>query len=96
MISNGFEAIEVNGIKLEEIIAAGERIPGIAALWDEATAEERREMVILLLEPGGLLYDLPNKEIAVLKPRSVFLPLLEMLDAVVEYDETGAMLVVKH
>ncbi len=91
-----FEAIEVNGIKLEEIIAAGERIPGIAALWDEATAEERREMVILLLEPGGLLYDLPNKEIAVLKPRSVFLPLLEMLDAVMEYDETGTMLVVKH
>ncbi len=62
-----FEAIEVNGIKLEEIMAAGERIPGIAALWDEATAEERREMVILLLEPGGLLYDLPNKEIAVIK-----------------------------
>jgi hypothetical protein len=30
----------------------------MAALWDVATAEERREMVILLLEPGGLYCDL--------------------------------------
>ncbi|HEU5383706.1 MAG TPA: hypothetical protein VFV38_50540, partial [Ktedonobacteraceae bacterium] len=91
-----FEAREVDGLKLEEVIAAGERIPGIAALWDEATAEECREMVMLLLEPGGLLYDLSNKMIAIMKPRPVFLPLLQMLDAVMEYDEKEGVLIVKH
>ena len=90
-----FEALEVDGLKLEEVIAAGERIPGIAALWDEATAEERREMVILLLEPGGLLYDLPNKMIAIMKPRPVFLPLLRMLDAIMEYDAEEGVFIVK-
>src|SRR5439155_7172764 len=72
------EAPEVNGVKLDDVIAAGEHIPGMAALWDVATAEERREMVILLLEPGGLHYDLEVKIIAALKPRPAFLPILRM------------------
>ncbi len=89
------EALEVDGITIEDVTAAGERIPGIAALWDEATVEERREMVILLLEPAGLRYDLSTKVIAGMKPRPVFLPLLRMLDAVMEYDEKEGLLVVK-
>jgi len=35
------------------VVATGERVPGIAAFWDVATVEERREMVMLLLEPGA-------------------------------------------
>src|SRR5581483_227005 len=38
-------APEVDGVHLENILAAGERLPGMAALWGVATPEERREMV---------------------------------------------------
>ena len=81
------ESPEVDGVKLDEVIAAGERIPGIAALWNVATPEERREMVMLLLETGGLYYDLEQKAIAAIRPRPAFLPVLRMLEGVVEYDQ---------
>jgi DNA invertase Pin-like site-specific DNA recombinase len=84
---------EVNGVRFDDVISAGERIPGMAALWDEATPEERRDMVMLLLEPGGLYYDLELKLIAALKPRPAFLPVLRMLTGVVEYDEVKGVLV---
>lgn len=87
---------EVNGVKFDDVIAAGEHIPGMAALWDEATPEERREMVMLLLEPGGLYYDLELKIIAALKPRPAFLPILRMLAGVVEYDEARGILVIEN
>ena len=76
------EMPEVNGIKLEDVLAAGERLPGIAALWNVATVEERREMVMLLLEPGGLQYDVELQEIAAFTPRPVFLPVLRLLEGV--------------
>jgi len=87
---------EVNGVKFDDVIAAGEHIPGMAALWDEATPEERREMAMLLLEPGGLYYDLELKIIAALKPRPAFLPILRMLTGVVEYDEAKSILVTEN
>jgi hypothetical protein len=46
------------GVKLDAIIVAGKRLPGIGALWNVATPEERRELIALLLEPGGFYYDL--------------------------------------
>ncbi len=84
---------EVGGVSYDEVIEAGEHIVGMAALWDVATPEERREMVILLLEPGGLFYDMEQKLIAALKPRPAFLPILRMLCGVVEYDEAKGLLV---
>jgi len=92
----GLDSPNVNGVKLDEVIAAGERLPGMAALWDMATSQERREMVTLLLEPGGLYYDLELKTIAALKPRPAFLPVLRMLVDVVEYDEAKGLLVQKN
>ena len=79
----------------DEVVEAGEHIPGMAALWDVATSEERREMVLLLLEPGGLYYDLEQKIIAALKPRPAFLPILRMLNGIVEYDEARGLLLVE-
>jgi len=79
-------------VTYDEVIEAGEHIPGMAALWDVATPEERREMVILLLEPGGLYYDMEQKIIAALKPRPAFLPILRMLNGIVEYDEARGLL----
>ena len=55
---------EVDGVTYDEVIEAGEHLPGMAALWDVATAEERQQMVILMLEPGGLYYDMEQKIIA--------------------------------
>jgi hypothetical protein len=80
-------------VTFDEVIEAGEHIVGMAALWEVATPEERREMVILLLEPGGLYYDMEQKMIAALKPRPAFLPILRMLCGVVEYDEAKGLLV---
>ncbi len=86
---------EVDGVTYDEVIEAGEHIPGMAALWDVATPEERREMVILMLEPGGLYYDMEQKIIAALKPRPAFLLILRMLNGIVEYDEARGLLLVE-
>jgi site-specific DNA recombinase len=90
------DAPEVDGVRFEDVIEAGEHIPGMAALWGIATPEERREMVMLLLEPGGLYYDLENKIMAAIKPRPAFLPILRMLEGVIEFDETRGLLIVEH
>jgi len=84
---------EVGGVKFEDVIEAGEHIPGMAALWDVATPEERRDMVLLLFEPGGFYFDLEQRVIAAIKPRPAFLPVLRMLNGVVEYDEAKGLLV---
>ena len=86
-------APEVDGVHLEDVIAAGERLPGMAALWSVATPEERREMVILLLEPGGLYYDVEKQEIAALVPRPTFLPVLRLLEGIIKYEESTGMLI---
>ena len=90
------DAPEVEGITYDEVIEAGEHLPGMAALWDEATVEERYEMVTIILEPGGLYYDLENKIIAAIKPHPAFLPVLRMLNGVMEFDETRGLLVTEH
>jgi hypothetical protein len=50
-------------------------------------------MVMLILQPGGLLYDVEVKEIAAITPRPVFLPVLRLLEGVVEYEEATGTLV---
>ncbi len=90
------DAPEVDGVTYDEVIEAGEHLPGMAALWDVATVEERYEMVTIILEPGGLYYDLENKIIAAIKPRPAFLPVLRMLNGVMEFDETRGLLVTEH
>jgi site-specific DNA recombinase len=87
-----FDLPTPDGMSLEAILEAGERLPGIAALWEIATPEERREMVTLLLEPGGLYYDLERKTIAAIKPRSVWLPVLRLASGVVERQDAPGML----
>ncbi|MBV9691368.1 MAG: recombinase family protein [Ktedonobacteraceae bacterium] len=84
---------EMDGVRLEDIIAAGERLPGMAALWQDATVEERREMVMLIFEPGGLHYDVETQEIAAITPRPTFLPVLRLLEGVTEYQEATGTLV---
>lgn len=39
------DAPEVNGIRLEDVIEAGERLPGMASLWTVGSVEERAEMI---------------------------------------------------
>ena len=53
----------------DEVIEVGEHLPGMAALWDVATVEERYEMVTIILESGGLYYDLEHKVIVAIKSR---------------------------
>jgi hypothetical protein len=67
----------------------------MTALWRVATAEERHDMVMLILEPGGLHYDVEMKEIAAITPRPVFLPVLRLLEGVVEYEEATGTLVTR-
>ncbi len=81
------------GVKLDAIIEAGERLPGIAALWNVATPEERRELIALLFEPGGFYYDLELRLIAAIKPRPVFLPLFRLLPGLEEIEDARGTLV---
>ena len=90
------DAPEVDGVTYAEVIEAGEHLPGMAALWDVASVEERYEMVTIILEPGGLYYDLENKIIAAIKPLPAFIPVLRMLNGVIEFDETRGLLVTEH
>jgi site-specific DNA recombinase len=84
---------EVNGVNYEDVIEAGEHLPEMTTLWDAATVGERKEWVMHLLQPRGLYYDLENKIVAAIKPQPTFLPLLRMLNGVVEYDEAKGLLV---
>ena len=79
--------------RISTMFNSSTHIPGIAALWEVATPEERREMVLLMLEPSGLYYDLELREIAALKPRPAFLPLMRMMDGLIEYKEATGTLV---
>src|SRR5215469_5855398 len=87
------ETPDMNGVSMDEIIAAGERLPGMAALWGVATIEERREMVAHLLELGGLYYDLECKMIAAIKPQPAFLPALRLLQGIEEQQALPSVLV---
>jgi site-specific DNA recombinase len=81
-------------VSVEEVLVAGKQMPELAALWQVATVQERREMIMLLLEPGGLLYDLQEQRIIALRPRPAFLPTLRLLDRIVEDQDTPGLLVV--
>jgi DNA invertase Pin-like site-specific DNA recombinase len=83
-----------DGLSLDAMIEAGERLPGIAALWEVATPEEQRELVTLLLEAGGLYYDLERKMIAAIKPRSSWLPVLRLIQGLEESQDVAGMLVI--
>ncbi|GHO54416.1 hypothetical protein KSB_28910 [Ktedonobacter robiniae] len=50
-------------------------------------------MVMDILEPGGLHYDVEQQEIAAITPRPAFLPILRMLEGVMEYKEATGTLV---
>jgi site-specific DNA recombinase len=89
------ESPHINGIRLEEVLSAGERLPGMAALWDVATPEERREMVIRLFEPESLYYDLEQKTIAAIRPKPAFFYILKMLPNVEEHETIKGLLLVK-
>ncbi len=65
----------------------------MAALWETASVEERRDMITQVLEPGGLHYDVEIKEIVAITPRPAFPPVLRLLEGVVEYQEATGTLV---
>src|SRR5262249_40831613 len=61
---------------LQDAFSAGETLERIADYWNEATPEERRDIVWSLLETEGLIYDLQRHVIIGLKPRIGVLPAL--------------------
>ncbi len=46
-----------------------------------------------ILELGGLHYDVEQQEIAAITPRPAFLPVLRMLEGVIEHEEATGTLV---
>jgi hypothetical protein len=59
-------------------VSAGETLADMAGYWEEATAEERRDIVWALLPVEGLIYDLERRVIAGLLPRPDVLPVLAL------------------
>jgi DNA invertase Pin-like site-specific DNA recombinase len=60
------------------MIAAGETLADMAAYWDEAAPEERRDILWALLNLEGLVYDLERRAIVGLLPRTDVLPILAL------------------
>ncbi len=89
------ESPHLNGVQYNEVVAAGERLPDIAVFWEVATPGERREMVTLLLEQGGLFYDLEKQAIVAIRPRSAFRYVLRMIEGVEEKDGDASLLLIK-
>jgi hypothetical protein len=64
--------------RIAAALSAGETLTDIAAYWNEATAEERRDIVWALPPAEGLVYDLERRAIAGLLPRPDVLPVLAL------------------
>jgi len=62
----------------QETLSAGETLMRMVDYWNEATEEERRDMVWSLLNAEGLLYDPERHVIIGLKPRTAVLPVLAL------------------
>lgn len=76
------ESPQLNGVSLEQVITAGERLPDMAALWEVSTPEERQRMVKLLLQPEGLYYDPKEKVIVALRPNPATSYILRLIDGI--------------
>jgi hypothetical protein len=73
-------------------VSAGETLADMAGYWEEATAEERRDIVWALLPVEGLIYDLERRVIAALLPRPDVLPVLALgLEVEWERREDGGL-----
>jgi site-specific DNA recombinase len=89
------EATHLNGVRMEEVFDAGERLPDMAAFWMVATPEERREMVMQLIKPGGLYYDLEKQAIVAIRPRPAFSYIIRMIDGIEPKDGDAGLLLIK-
>ena len=74
----------------QEALSAGETLGRMVDYWQEATPEERRDMVWSLLNVEGLIYDLERHIIVSLKPRVAVLPVLALgLEATSMWEQRG-------
>jgi site-specific DNA recombinase len=95
LLLRDLESPRLNGVHLEDILKEGERLPDIAAFWDVATPQERREMVMCLLEPEGLHYHLERNCIIALRPRPVFQYLLRLVHGIEEKEGDSSLLLIQ-
>lgn len=73
-------------------LSAGETLENMADYWNEATAEERRDMAWSLLREGGLIFDLERRVIVGILPRESFLPVLSLgLEATARWEQHGGL-----
>ncbi len=63
---------------IQAAISAGETLERMADYWNEAAADERRDMVWSILKAEGLIYDLERHVVIGLKPRAGVLPALAL------------------
>ncbi|MCH9039575.1 MAG: recombinase family protein [Chloroflexi bacterium] len=60
----------------EEMVHLGDHVEGMVVAWQQATKEERRDMLRLMLE--AVYVDMDTKEVVGLKPKPAFLPLFHL------------------
>ena len=64
--------------RIAAALEAGETLSDLAGYWQEAEADERRDIVWSLLTLEGLIYDLERRVIAGVVPRPDVLPVLQL------------------
>jgi len=60
----------------EEMVHLGDHVEGMVVSWQQATKEERRDMLRLMLD--AVYVDMETKEVVGLKPKPAFLPLFNL------------------
>ena len=66
--------------KQDEVVQLGDNVEGIVLAWQNATKEERRDMLRLMLE--AVYTDTTTNEIVGLQPKPGFLPLFNLPESV--------------
>ena len=64
----------------ERVTELGDHVEGMVEAWHEATKEERREMLRLMLD--AVYVDMPEGKVVSLKPKPAFLPLFNLEEPV--------------
>ena len=64
------------GTEEEQVIQVGDWVEGLVGAWSNATKEERRDMLRLMLE--AVYVDMETASVTALKPKPAFLPLFKL------------------
>ena len=68
--------VVIKPVEGERVLELGDHVEGMVVAWQEATKEERRDMLRLMLD--AVYVDMPTGKVVGLRPKPAFLPLFSL------------------